>query len=739
MRRALAAGVAVVVILAGFGAVPAWAVFTSTISRTGNTVTADADFTINGALHIWGDTGGVQLGPSQVGTATTWTSATAGDRMACAISAGKLFCFGGGNSSGQQGVNDVSAHNTPVQVGSADWTTVATGSNHTCGIQTDSTLWCWGANAYGQLAQDPTATPTSRVPVQVTFPGLTGWATVSAGTEFTCATRTDGTLYCWGRNGQGQLGIGLTVPNPSSVPLAVSGSGWTSVALGSQHACGLQGTVLSCWGNGGSNRLGQANSTSYPSPATVAGSWATLAVGQDHACGITLTGQLYCWGAGGNGRLGRGTTNSTTNGPVPIGGAGDTWRSIAAGQAHTCGTQTDNSLYCWGTNTYGQVGDGTVTDQLSPVKIGASVWSAVAPGEIAAMTCAIRTDGTLWCWGTTGLPLFKPLRIGTGTTWHQAAAGDQFVCAVRDAGALYCFGQQNAGRLGAGDTANHFGPTPVTTTAGTAFSQVTAGQYHACAVGADTTLWCWGSATYGQTGQGNSTQQNGPAQVTSPATGWTSVSAGALFSCGIRADTTMYCWGNNVFGELAQGATSTPQSTPVPVTTPAATGWVQVSAGFQHACALRTDTKVYCWGSNGSGRLGFGTSAAALVPTVISGPGGYLTIGIATDHSCGIRDNGTLWCWGTGANGRLGVGSTADKYLPTQVTGSSAWRRIGGGNPNTCGVRADNAVWCWGGNARGQLGLGSAYGDQTSPVPLGLSGRPAVGGPGSNIMTLIAY
>ncbi|MBM2615450.1 hypothetical protein JIG36_07710 [Actinoplanes sp. LDG1-06] len=733
-RRALAAAVAVVVVLAWFVA-PAQAVFTSTISNTGNTAAADTDFTINGGLYIWGDNGGIQVTPTQIGTDTTWTSVTVGDRMACGISAGKLYCLGGGNSSGQQGVNDTSAHYTPQPVGTADWLSVAAGSNHTCGIQADNSLWCWGANGSGQLAQ-PTTTTSSRVPLPVTFPGTTGWASVSAGTNFTCATRTDGSLYCWGANSAGQLGIGLTVPTSSAVPLPVAGSGWTSVALGWQHACGLQGTALSCWGDGGANRLGQSDSTSYPSPKSVTGTWASVTLGADHTCGINTGGQLYCWGAGGSGRLGRGNANSSTNGPVLI-GAATTWRSVSAGQYHSCGTQTDNSLYCWGANTYGQVGDGTVTDQVSPVKVGASAWSAGAPGELASLSCAIRTDGTLWCWGNTGLPYFTPSRVDAGTTWHQAAVGDQFVCGIKDAGALYCFGQQNAGRLGAGDNTNHFLPTPVTTSAGTAFRQVTVGSYHGCAVGTDTTLWCWGSATYGQTGQGDNTQRNSPVQIMNPATGWTGVSAGSLFTCGVRSDTTMYCWGQNAFSQIGLGASSTPVTTPTAVTT---TGWVQVSAGFQHACALRTDTKVYCWGSDGSGRLGGGGGAPqALSPTAVQGTGGYMSVGLGADHSCALKSNGTLWCWGTGWNGRLGNGLTTDKYVPTQALGSSAWRKVSGGKPSTCGVRNDNSVWCWGSNALGQLGLGTAYGDQTTPVRLSLTGRPVTGGPASNMGALIAY
>lgn len=738
-RRAFAAAVAVVVVLAFFAVVPALAAFNSTITNTGNSFTADTDFSINGALYVWGHNGGVQVNPTRIGTATNWTSVTAGDQLACGIAGGKLFCLGSNNGSGQQGVGDTAAHYTAQQVGTADWTGVAAGSNHTCGIQSDGTLWCWGANNSGQLAQN-TSTTSVRAPAQVTVPAATGWSSVSAGNQFTCATRTDGTLYCWGANSAGQLGIGSTTPGSSSTPLLVAGGGWTSVALGYQHACGLRGNALSCWGDGGGNRLGQADNTSYPSPAPVTGSWASVTTGSDHTCGIDDTSRLYCWGAGGSGRLGRGSTAGTTAGPALVGGATATWRSVSAGQSHTCGTQLDNSLHCWGADTWGQVGDGGVTDQYSPVRIGGSVWSTVAPGARANLSCAIRTDASLWCWGLTGLPLFLPTRVGTGTTWHQSAVGDQFACGIRDAGALYCFGQQGGGRLGTGDTANHFVPTPVTTTAGTTFSQVTAGNVHACAVGTDTTMWCWGSASYGQTGQGNTTQQNSPVPIMNPAGGWTSVSAGALYSCGIRSDTTMYCWGQNAFGEIGQGFSGTPQTTPVAVTSPAATGWVQVSAGFQHACALRSDTRIYCWGSDGSGRLGLGAGAPpALSPTPVSGAGGYTSVGVGTDHSCGIKDNGTLWCWGTGWNGRLGNGATSDKYVPTQTTGSSAWRKVSGGNPNTCGVRADNSVWCWGANSRGQLGLGSSFGDQLTPVRIGLTGRPLTGGPASNMMSLIAY
>jgi alpha-tubulin suppressor-like RCC1 family protein len=217
------------------------------------------------------------------------------------------------------------------------------------------------------------------------------------------------------------------------------------------------------------------------------------------------------------------------------------------------------------------------------------------------------------------------------------------------------------------------------------------------------------------------------------------VSAGARSACATRTDSTLYCFGQNQFGQAGQGNTTDPQATPVPISTPAATGWASVSGGYQHHCALRTDRSLYCWGDGGSGRLGVGSTTLSTSPVQVPGSS-WWALGLGTDHTCAIKLNGTLWCWGSGGNGRLGLNSTLDKTSPTQVGTLTTWRTVLGGMVHTCAVRADNTVWCWGANDKGQTGMGAGVGNLLVPTQLtGLSGRPAVAGPGSGAAGLITY
>lgn len=714
----------------------AQAAFFAATQNAGSSFTAGTGFG-TGNLLTWGDTSDMQLAPTQLGDAATWTSAAVGDHFGCGLqTGGSLWCWGTANGSGQQGTGDTAMHRVPQQAGAATWSQVATGTNHACGVRADGTLWCWGANAGGQLGTGGT-TPAS-TPQQVSSTPATGWAAVATGNQFTCAVRTDATMYCFGLNQVGQLGIGTITPMETTpTQVTTPATLWSSVSLGYQHACALRtDQTLHCWGDGGSGRLGRGNTTNSSAPQQVTGVWTGVGLGTDHSCGIQSDGTLWCWGNNGSGRLGaNGTTAS--NLPVKV-GAATTWRAVAGGLSHTCGTRTDGTLWCWGSNVVGQLGLGDTTDRTTPAQVGTdTTWTRPAPGSFPRQNCAVRTGGTLWCWGDTGAVRWTPVQAVAGT-WRSAAVGEKFTCGVRADGTLWCWGWNGAGRLGLGDTTDRWLPTQVGTA--TTWRQVTAGLYHACAIGSDTTLWCWGANGDGQVGTGGTTDRTTPFQVTTPAaTGWSAVSAGARFTCATRTDGTLYCFGRNLTGETGQGSYASPQPTPAQVTAPAATGWASVSTGYQHACGLRTDRTLYCWGDGGSGRLGQGDATNTPTPLQVAGTAWWV-LSAGTDHTCAIRTDGTLWCWGAGGAGRLGLGTVADTLSPARVGAAITWRAVRGGTAHTCGIQADNSLWCWGTNQAGQLGLGSAYGQQTSPVRLpGVTGRPPVAGPGSSSSGLIAY
>ncbi|HEU4349240.1 MAG TPA: hypothetical protein VFR35_15805 [Actinoplanes sp.] len=738
LGRTVAAALVVVLVVTFTGLGRAAAAFYATTANQASSFTSGSGFGV-GALYEWGDAGDMSLVPAQVFSATTWSTVAAGNHVTCGIQTdASLWCSGRSNTYGQLGFADTVAHTVPARVGTATWSRVATGDAHTCGVQTDTTLWCWGYNADGRLGIGSTTNHPS--PRQVTTPASTGWASVTTGNGFTCATRTDATLYCFGLNTSGELGNGTTT-SPQLTPAQVttpSATGWASVSAGTAHACGLRADQsLYCWGDGDYYKLGQGTTTTDSStPLAVAGSWSAVSAGADHTCAIKANGTLYCWGAGGSGRLG---SNDTANvgSPNKVGNA-NTWQSVSGGAAHTCGTRDDGTLWCWGNNGYGQVGVNDTTSRTTPVQVGTgTTWASLGRGSIPNHSCATKADGTLWCWGDPGVVRYTAQAVGTDTTWRSTAVGDRFTCGVQSAGSLWCWGVNTHGQLGLGDTA--YRPAMVRVGTASTWKQVTAGQAHTCAVGTDTTLWCWGNNADGQLGLGNTTSTTVPAQLSAPSsTGWAAVAAGPRTTCATRTDGTLHCWGNNTYGQIGQGNVVTPRSSPLPVVTPAAAGWATVHPGDRHTCAVRTDRTLYCWGEGANGRLGQGNTTQSSTPLPVPGSSWWI-VAAGQSHTCAIKTNGTLWCWGAGGNGRLGLGDTADSTSPAQVSGAQiTWRLVTAGTLQSCAVRMDSTVWCWGGNGAGELGLGTSVATQTTPAQVpALTGRPVTGGPASGAVTLI--
>jgi alpha-tubulin suppressor-like RCC1 family protein len=301
----------------------------------------------------------------------------------------------------------------PAQVGTAaDWAAVSVSQadgasqGHTCAVRTDHTLWCWGDNAYGELGTGA-ASASEDTPAQVGTSA--SWATVSVGPQSACATRTDGTLWCWGDNSYSQLGTGQRsfFSSPQSVP----GTGWAAVSAGTDHTCAIgAGSTLWCWGDNEAGQLGTGPALFASSPRQVPGTgWAAVSVaddgiGDDHTCAIRTDHTLWCWGDNGYGQLGTGGTSGTsTNTPARV-GTDTNWATVSAGGEFTCATRTDRTLWCWGYNYFGQLGTGSTGDASTPVQVGtAADWVTVSAGDdwgySGGHTCATRAGGTLWCWG----------------------------------------------------------------------------------------------------------------------------------------------------------------------------------------------------------------------------------------------------------------------------------------------------------------------------------------------------
>ncbi len=330
-------------------------------------------------------------------------------------------------------------------------TSVGAGSTHTCASDRLHTLWCWGDNALGQAARP--VTETSIDAPQAVSSGE--WVEVASGGTtggHSCAIHFAGSLWCWGDNSSGQLGVTGAVLEPA--PTLIDDKHWKHVSAGDAFSCAIeQGSTLWCWGSGDSGQLGFTGSAAIPTMVGVDADWDTLDAGGSHACAIKSDHSLWCWGDDSKGQLGR---DGVADRPGLVGTG---YASVSAGVLHTCAIRDDGSLWCWGDDNGGQLGLGAQSSVAVPEQVGADQdFSVVAAGR--AHTCALKKNGTMSCWGddTHGQlgdgnmqPGPIPVTPVNGRSdWKILSAGADHTCAVTLAGLLFCWGAGEHHQTGLG-------------------------------------------------------------------------------------------------------------------------------------------------------------------------------------------------------------------------------------------------------------------------------------------------
>ena len=313
------------------------------------------------------------------------------------------------NNNVQLGINATGQRNTPINTFTGiNWKSAAGGNNHTAAIKTDGTLWVWGGNDDGQLGINTSGTTEKRSTPVTTFAGETNWKSVACGRNLTAAIKTDGTLWVWGRNYRGQLGTNQQfVFKSTPVTTFAGGNNWKSVSCGEEHTAAIKtdGTLW-VWGLNDNGQLGINNTTVRNTPVTTfagGNNWKSVIAGGFHTAAIKTDGTLWTWGYGGYGQLGNNTTGNFLT-PVTTFAGGNNWKSVSCGQFHTVAIKTDGTLWTWGRNDFAQLGinvAGTTENRTTPVTTfaGGTNWKQIAVSGNSDRVSAIKTDGTLWVWG----------------------------------------------------------------------------------------------------------------------------------------------------------------------------------------------------------------------------------------------------------------------------------------------------------------------------------------------------
>lgn len=639
---------------------------------------------------------------------------SAGVDHGCAVgeSAGEIRCWGRGTS-GQIGNGKLESRAAPTAVASGvqRWSAVDSGGVHSCGLTAAGGVYCWGGGSYGQLGNGSVANQTTPTPVTGLGSGVLAIALAGA---HSCALLQSGRINCWGYGMSGRLGTGNN--SSQSVPVEVVGIDTAvAIAAGHAHTCALLANrTMKCWGYNDYGSLGSGTATSNL-PVDVAGvsDVVEIALGEYHSCARTSSGGLLCWGLNNYGQIGDGT-HALRDYAVPVNGMSSGVLHIAAGGNHSCAVRVGATTHCWGSNGAGQLGDGTQVERPTPTSVAGLPAATTELNLGARQTCARSGGNTIHCWGsaeygslasgTTTAPTHSllPRQIsGLRAAPVELALQGSTACARTETGSAHCWGANESGQIGQNDSIENAAPREVENLQSSTID-IAAGAKHACAVRADGSAWCWGYNSDGQLGDGTTTWRYTPVAV-SGITDAVQVEAGFGFSCARTAAGGVWCWGDNLYGQLGNGST-VDSALPVPVSDLAA-GAVALSLGERHACALKDDAKVVCWGYNSNGQLGDGTLSSKSVPTPVSDSvHSYISIATAAEHSCGVTTAGQARCWGANASGQLGDGSTTRRPVPTGVQGfTSGVTRIAAGGRHTCALR-NATLYCWGLNGNYQLG-----------------------------------
>jgi Listeria/Bacterioides repeat len=588
---------------------------------------------------------------------------------------------------------------------------VSAGNYFTVAIKNDNSLWGWGSNNCGQLGYQPIEwVDTNRLnPIKI----MDDMKSVSAGCDFVCAIKNDGSLWTWGANQGGQLGDGTTSRRYTPVKVldnvkAVSAGDFFTLALKND------GSVWA-WGGNRYGELGDGTTTIRCVPEKILDNVQSISAGGGFAYAIKTDGTLWGWGTNYRGKLGIRTSVQLYTTPIMI--LRDV-KEVSAGSYHTMAIKTDNSLWAWGIDIKGQLG---IINQSSDIPN--KVMDNVKNVSAGNFTLAIKENGEVWSWGpnesgqlgigTTTCKIFPEKTKIDNVKFIASNNGDANLSFIKNDGSLWHWKMDETINV------NPFLSEPIKIIDNVSY--VSDGYSNRLAIKDDGSLWAWGSNQYGGLGDGTNVDKDYPVHVMdnvilakavdisnyaikSDKTLWTwgdinlklphksmddVIDIEFLNNCNyvIKTDHSLWVWGNNDIGQFGNGTKIT-SYTPTKVMD----NVQSITTGYDHVMVIKTDGTLWAWGSNSSGQIGDGTTNEILVPKQILS--NVIDISVGEGYNLALKSDGTLFAWGKNNKGQLGDGTTRNKLSPVVIMNNV--KSVTACRYYSVAVKNDGTVWDWG-------------------------------------------
>ena len=614
--------------------------------------------------------------------------------------------------------------------------------NNVCSVSIDLVAKCWGANGSAQISSPATTTPiTFATTVQ------TSVKQIGVGTAHICVLKSDDTVFCKGLNDVGQIGDNIATTPRTAFDAAPQLSNVAKIDVAAKLSCAITKSPdndLYCWGHNTNKQINSAATTLYRVATAVITATDVLDVSTDGytVCAILTGGELKCWGRNANGQVGTGaTTPANIDTPTTI--IASSVASVSVSNSTVCAVmQTTGELKCWGSNggSASRIGANlTSTNVLTPTTV---IASDVRQAQISlANGCAIKTDNTLWCWGSRSYESFyyntsasgykTPIQVDIGDAktlvlTPNSTASFPVSCYISTGNQLKCTARNSFGQGGQGYLTTNTSPISTGFTADKIFMH----SGNTCAISTSGEMSCWGaSGANAQLGDTNFLSRAYP--VENMLTNISKVFMSTGFSYAIANDNKFYAWGSSWFTHLGGKTQSTATLPKLQHTTPV----IEARPGVEHMCALYANGSVGCRGNDFNGRLGPSTTIVDGENQVFAS--GISSIAVSSIHNCAIKSiDGTVWCWGSGTDGKLGNSGTAHATIPVQAIGLTDIVEISTQEIHNCALKNDGSVWCWGDGASGKIG-NAASSDVSTPVSVIGSGAKKVVAGGTHTCAIV--